>query len=147
MDILGPRIFATFCRNIEVPCYLELQPGHLFLSSNFLLQLLNETSDYTRPAFIYLISIHKSTSYFGVVPSRTLLDVSLSVFHRFKLKRNSIKHSSLHCLYHHQELLEIMTALDVYLRLGVYSRSGIYFCYDSVYPPATNRDQAFIRYQ
>ena len=69
-----------------VPYCLELRPGHLFLSSNFLPWLLNETGDYTRPAFIYLISIHKSTSYLGVVLSWTLLDVSLSIFYRFKLK-------------------------------------------------------------
>ena len=79
---VGYGLPETVRQMTQLPYCLELWPGCLFLSSNFLPWLLNETGDYTRPAFMYLISIHESTSYLGVVlslmfPSAYFTDSSL----------------------------------------------------------------------
>ena len=82
---------------------LELRPGRLFLSSNFLPQLLNETGDYTRPAFIYLISITKSQLHTLVLYSPGLSLIFPSAY----FTDSSLKGTLQNILH-----LKIMTALD-----------------------------------
>ena len=82
--------YSCLCLHLTIciQVYTVLSRSTAWAFSNSLPWLLNETGNYMRPAFMYL---HKSTSYLDVVLTWTLLDISLSIFHRFiKLTRNSI---------------------------------------------------------
>ena len=99
--------------------------------TQLLSRLLNNTSDYMRLAFIYMISIHESTSYLDVVLSWILLDVFLSIFSQIQAKKELYKTFFTSSFI---TLPKMLAALDVYMRRDVYSRPGVYFCYDVVCP-------------
>ena len=69
--VVVEKKFPNLC-DLVLPYYtctvLSRITARTFISFKQLLPwLLNETGNYMRPAFIYLISIHESTSYLSVV--------------------------------------------------------------------------------